>query len=259
MFDLSRRVALVTGAGQGVGAEVARTLARQGAAVAVNDLFAARARTVADEIIASGGRAEAVDADITDVDAVGAMVATVEARVGPVDILVNNAAVTFYSQVADFDMRRWELMLEVQVRAPFELAGMVLPGMRARRRGWILNISSKSSFHPKGPPYPAMAKRGGTMYGMCKAALERFTSGLAAEVYDDGIAVNCLSPSRVVATPGVIHHKLIPPGQEHIAEPVDVMAEAAYLLVSGDPSTRTGLITFSQDVVDAEAPEELRA
>src|SRR6476620_5018053 len=93
MFDLSRRVALVTGAGQGVGAEVARTLARQGAAVAVKDLFAPRARTVGDAIVADGGRADAVEADITDVDAVGAMVATVEARLGPVDILVNNAGI----------------------------------------------------------------------------------------------------------------------------------------------------------------------
>ena len=79
--------------------------------------------------------------------------------------------------------------------------------MRERKQGWIVNISSGAAFHPK-PPYDAGAGRGGTVYGMCKAALERFTTGLAAEVYADGIAVNVVSPG-LVATPGVAVHGLI--------------------------------------------------
>ncbi len=95
-------------------------------------------------------------------------------------------------------------MMDVQVWAPFELSQRVLPGMKERGRGWILNISSHAAIHPQ----KDMAGRGGTVYGMCKAALERFTTGLAQEVYENGIGVNVISPG-LVATPGVMHHKLI--------------------------------------------------
>ena len=76
-----------------------------------------------------------------------------------------------------------------------------MPGMREKGRGWILNISSIAARHPAMPP-AGWASRGGTVYGMCKAALERFSTGLAAELYDDNIAVNALSPTKVVPTPG---------------------------------------------------------
>jgi NAD(P)-dependent dehydrogenase (short-subunit alcohol dehydrogenase family) len=147
-------------------------------------------------------------------------------------------------------MRRLEVMFAVQVVAPFELAQLVLPGMRERGRGWILNISSGAARHPQGPPYGPRAMRGGTVYGMCKAAIERLSTGLAAEVHDAGIAVNALSPARVVATPGVVVHRLIPPGAEDSAEPVEVMAEAALALCSGDPRTLTGRIAYSQALLD---------
>src|SRR5512134_3765550 len=91
MFDLSGRVALVTGAGQNVGAEIARLFAAQGAAVAVNDFFGDRARSVADSITDAGGRAVGIEADITDLDDVREMIVAVEKAIGPVDILVNNA------------------------------------------------------------------------------------------------------------------------------------------------------------------------
>jgi NAD(P)-dependent dehydrogenase (short-subunit alcohol dehydrogenase family) len=91
---------------------------------------------------------------------------------------------------------------------------------------------------------------GGTVYGMCKAALERFTSGLAAEVWNDGIAVNALSPSGLVVTPGVLHHKLdqrVPP-EAH--EPVSYMAEGAYALCIGDPSVTTGKIAYAKPILE---------
>src|SRR5207237_750409 len=99
------------------------------------------------------------------------LIQTVEKELGPIDVLVNNAAVTYFVPVADFQEKHFRLMFEVQVRAPFELAQLVLPGMRERKRGWILNISSRAAVHPSGPPYSARA--GSTVYGMCKAALER--------------------------------------------------------------------------------------
>lgn len=203
-----------------------------------------------EKIRANGGEAVAIAADLSHPDDRERLVAETEGALGPVDILVNNAAVTFFTPVTDFSDKRYDLMFEVQVKAAFHLAQLVLPGMRERKQGWILNISSGAARHPKGPPYAARTARGGTVYGMCKAALERFTSGLAAEVFDDGIAVNCLSPAGVVATPGVMHHRLIPPGFEDRAEPVGLMADAALALVSGDPSTLTGKITYSKTLLE---------
>ena len=91
--------------------------------------------------------------------------------------------------------------------------------------------------------------RGGTVYGMCKAALERFTTGLAAEVHDDGIAVNALSPSGLVPTPGVVHHGLDRGVPADALEPAEVMAEAALALCSGDPASLTGRIAYARPLL----------
>ncbi|MDQ3384664.1 MAG: SDR family NAD(P)-dependent oxidoreductase, partial [Actinomycetota bacterium] len=130
-----------------------------------------------------------------------------------------------------------------------ELAQLVLPGMVGRGSGWILNISSGAARHPQGPPYREGVGRG-TVYGMCKAALERFTTGLAGEVSAAGVAVNVLSPAGIVATPGVVHHRLIPPGAEDLAEPVEVIAEAAHALCTGTPESLTGRIAYSATLLD---------
>jgi len=103
------------------------------------------------------------------------------------------------------------------------------------------------SLPPALPPGPA-ARRGGTVYGMCKAAIERFSSGLAAELYDDNIAVNALSPSRVVPTAGTVHHHLTT-WDSPDAEPVPVMAEAALQLCGAEPKTLTGRIAYSQQLL----------
>jgi NAD(P)-dependent dehydrogenase (short-subunit alcohol dehydrogenase family) len=123
----------------------------------------------------------------------------------------------------------------------------VLPGLRSRGQGWILNISSGAARHPAVPPGPR-AGRGGTVYGMCKAALERFSTGLAAELYSDNIAVNALSPNKVVPTPGTLFHHLTTEDDPN-AEPPSVMAEAALLLCSAEPRTLTGRVTYSQDLL----------
>ena len=254
---LNGRVAIVTGASRGIGSAIARRFAAEGAAVAVSARTEAESdarlpgtiHQTVDAIRAAGGHAVAIRADLSRAEDRRRLVETAEAELGPVDVLVNDAAVTWFLPVSEFPGRRFEVMFEVQVRAPFELAQLVLPGMLELGRGWILNISSGAARHPQGPPYSGRG-RGGTVYGMCKAAIERFSTGLAAEVYEGGIAVNALSPSRVVATPGVVIHRLIPPGAEDQAEPVEVMAEAALALCSGDPRALTGRVAYSQALLD---------
>jgi NAD(P)-dependent dehydrogenase (short-subunit alcohol dehydrogenase family) len=255
MSTLEGKIALVTGGSRGIGESIARRFAADGMTVAVS------ARTVEDgdhplpgsiastvrSITDAGGAALAVTADLAREQDRQALVEEVERELGPVDVLVNNAAVTFFEPVEGFDERHYRLMFEVQVRAPFDLAQRLIPGMRARGRGWILNISSGAARHPQGPPYPR--RRGGTVYGMCKAALERFTTGLASEVYEDGIAVNVLSPSGLVATPGVVHHGLDRWTPPEAVEPVEYIVEAARALCAGDPATLTGRIAYARPLL----------
>ena len=138
-------------------------------------------------------------------------------------------------------------MFDVQVEAPFHLAQLVVPGMREKGAGLDPEHLLRRGAAPRLPARP-WARRGGTVYGMCKAALERFSTGLAAELYDDNIAVNALSPSQVVPTPGTIFHHLTTEDDPD-AEPPAVMAEAALMLCSADPKTLTGRITYSQDLL----------
>src|SRR6266568_188503 len=249
MGILDGKVAIVTGASRGIGAEIARRFGAAGAAVAV------AARTTGAGLSpfpgTIGETAEQIRAALSQAEDRERLVAEASRQLGPPDILVSNAAVTYFSRVADFTARRYQLMFDVQVEGPFNLAQLVVPGMRAKAQGWILNISSGAARHPAFPP-AELARRGGTVYGMCKAALERFSTGLAAELYDDNIAVNALSPSRVVPTPGTIFHHLTTEDDPE-AEPPAVMAEAALLLCSAEPKTLTGRVAYSRQILAERA------
>ena len=254
MGTLDGKVAIVTGASRGIGAEIARRFGKEGAAVVVaarttdpgtSPLEGTIGETVG-QVRAAGGTAVAIRADLSRPEDRERLVREATAQLGAPDILVSNAAVTYFTPVEDFTARRLRLMFDVQVEAPFQLAQLVIPGMRDKGGGWILNISSGAARHPAVPP--ASRFRGGTVYGMCKAALERFSTGLAAELYEDNIAVNALSPTQVVPTPGTLFHHLTTL-DDLGNEPPSVMAEAALLLCSGDPKVLTGRIAYSQQLI----------
>ena len=249
---LAGRVAIVTGASRGIGEAIALRYAMEGAKVivtartveAADHPFPGTITDTVNRIRNAGGEAVAVKADIGhEADRIQ-LVKAAEDAFGPVDILVNNAAVTWFIPVETFPEKRFKMMLEVQVWAPFHLAQLVLPKMRERRAGWILNVSSHAAIHPR----VDLQGRGGTVYGMCKAALERFTTGLASEVFGDNIAVNVISPG-LVATPGTVHHKLINEATKDRETPIEVMAEACLRLCHGTAAEVSGRIDYADEVV----------
>ena len=258
-MGLGGRTALVTGASRGIGAAIARRLAAEGAAVAVTartldthgPLEGTLHETVA-AIEADGGRAVAIGADLTDADDRARIVPAAHAALGSVDILVNNAAAAFYLPTAEMSLKRRRLLFELNVHAAVDLAQAVVPGMRASGRGWIVNISSATSRHPEGPPFARGHKLGATstVYGATKAALERVTTGLAAELHADGIAVNSLAPVAAVRTPGaeaIVGDVLdANPG---IVEALDYFVDAALVLCTCDPTTCTGRVLSSREAL----------
>jgi NAD(P)-dependent dehydrogenase (short-subunit alcohol dehydrogenase family) len=164
---------------------------------------------------------------------------------------VNNAALTYFIPVKDYPLNRWMRSWAVNFHAPFVLSKYVLDDMVERRTGSIVNISSGAAIGPGRGPYGRSAAllRGGTCYGAEKAALERFTQGLAAEVYEYGVSVTCFSPSQVVPTPGTVHHKLVGGLDDPRGEPPETMARAALLLATEPLDKVTGRVTYSQEIL----------
>ena len=255
MAKLTGKVAIVTGASRGIGKCIAELFAKEGARVVCtartlkegdHPLEGSLQTTVAG-IKAAGGDATAIPCDVSNEAELEKLVAETKKVYGPCDVLVNNAALTYFIPVKDFPPRRWMRSFAVNVHAPFILSHLVLPDMIARKSGAIVNISSGAAIGPGRGPYKEAVMRGGTCYGAEKGALERFTQGLAEEVYEYGISVTCLSPSEVVVTPGVVFHHLVSSAQE--GEPVEYMARATLVLATEPLDKVTGWVTYSQELM----------
>src|SRR6201996_38026 len=255
MGRLTGKVAIVTGASRGIGQQIAELFASEGAKVVcaartVNEgdhrlLEGSLARTVA-LIREKGFEASPVAADISSEPDCIALVEAARRLYGPVDILINNAALNYYVPTETYPTNRWLRCFAINVHAPFILSKEVLKDMIPRRSGAIVNISSGAAIGPGRGPYEDQTVRGGVMYGTTKAALERFTQGLAQEMaHHGGISVTAVSPSQVVPTPGTIHHKLVTGVDDPKGEHPILMARAALLLASEDPAKTNGRVSYS--------------
>jgi NAD(P)-dependent dehydrogenase (short-subunit alcohol dehydrogenase family) len=277
---LAGRAAIVTGASRGLGRAIALALAADGAAVAVagrteqvwdDRLPGTIGETVAD-IEAAGGRAVAVRADLTDRDDISRLVDAAREALGPIAILVNNAAFTApgrpptpgaeqrpksakpapagnkpgWPAFLGTPLHAFRRHFDIAVFAAYELMQMVCPDMIDAGHGSIINITSVASRMPGDGPYPD--RSGGVLpgYGGSKAALEHLTQCAAFDLADHNIAVNALSPSKPILTPGLAYY-----AREFVdTAPVDEFARAAVQLALVDPSVVTGRTIGHREVLD---------
>jgi citronellol/citronellal dehydrogenase len=243
---LEKKVAIVTGASRGLGKAVALALAGEGASVVVT----ARTETegnktpgtihkTAEEICSFGVPSLAVRCDVTREDEAARMVEKTLERFGRVDILVNNAGIASPSSILDMTLKRWDLVLRVNLTGTFLCSKAVLPGMMSQRSGSIINISSVQA-QRKGSAETGIA------YGVSKAAIERLTIGFAMEVSKYNIAVNCVKPRGSVVTEGM---KLLNPNHDWSAwDTPDMFVKAVLFLACQDAQGVAGTISSDEEI-----------
>ena len=258
MSKLDGLVTVVTGASRGIGSEIARLFAAEGGKVICaartlregdHPLEGSLEKTVAD-IRDAGGDATPIAVNISLPEDCERLLQETRDTYGPVDVLVNNAALTYYVPIKDFPLNRWMRSWAVNFHAPFLLSKLALEDMIPKGSGSIVNISSGAAVGPGRGPYPdAPPNSGGTCYGAEKAALERFSQGLAQEVYQYGVSVTSLAPSQIVATPGTVFHNLVTGMDDPRGESPELMAKAALLLATEPLDKVTGRVTYSQQIL----------
>ncbi|HRD10414.1 MAG TPA: SDR family oxidoreductase [Mycobacterium sp.] len=257
---LDGKVALVTGASRGIGAAIATRLACEGATVAV----AARSldeaaqgnmpgtlRQTAAEIEALSGKAAPYHVDLTSPESRAELVERVAADLGPIDVLVNNAGSSIFGPFTDITEKRLRLITTINYFAPFDLCQRVIPAMRERGGGWILNITSYSGDLRTDPPPDPVYHLNGTAYGSSKAALNRLTEAIASEYYADHIVASALAPVKAVMTEAVkATFAEAATNDPSILEPIEAMAEAALALCTTDRDGLNGRVYKSLTLLE---------
>jgi len=239
---LHGRTALVTGGSRGIGAAIVRSLARAGAAVAVNYRErAGEANALVNAIGETGGRAIAIAADVSQSDAVAQMVQRVKSELGPIGILINNAGVAITRDIQDLLEADFDQTIAVNLKSVFLCTQAVLPMMRGKGWGRIINISSG-------------AARGagsiGPHYNASKAGIEGLTRGYAARLVKEGITVNAVAPSLIETDMMKSQHNLvsrIPVGRfgkaEEVAQAVMMLVDNPYM--TGQTVAMSGGMAFN--------------
>ncbi len=255
--DISGKVALVTGASRGIGRAIAQRLASAGATVIVTarsvDEESGSSRLEALRVVPGtlaetvslieqgGGKAIPIGADLENMQERDSLVARAIAAAGGLDILVNNAGFCDFFPIEKMTTDVFDRTFDHYVRAPFILARAAIPQMRGRGGGWITNITSAQAL-PITRPFPDyLAVSGDAAYSAAKAAINRLTQGLAAELLVDNIAVNAVGPSTAILTPGAADY--IP--AEYPTEDVAYLAETVLAMSHLPADARTGLIAHS--------------
>lgn len=248
---LDGRVAIVTGASRGIGRNMAVALAEAGCAVVIaarsveeNPKLPGTIHSVAARIEAAGGRALAVPCDITSEESIATTVATTLERFGRIDCLINNAGVMWLAKTGDTPLKRWDLVMRVNLTGTFLFTKAVLPVMRAQKQGSLIAITTG------GVLMTDAAKGGGSnAYWVSKAGVERLYRGLASELAPDGIAVNCLAPNGVVLTEGWEYASGGATIPDEYVEAPELMGRAAVLLAAQDAGGISGRLLYSRDLL----------
>lgn len=254
-MELRGKVAIVTGSSRGIGKAIALGLGRQGCRVAVTARSTEPGKLpgtiyeTAQEVQALGGEALPIPCNVADEASVQKMVEAVSARWGRIDILINNAGVGSYLTFVDTPVKLWDLILAVNLRGAFLCTRAVLPQMIRQRRGSIINISSTAANTIFSMTNPGEGRRTllGLAYSASKAAVERLTVGLAAELGGYNIAVNALKPSRPVITEALKLH--LPHSDWEQWVPPDNMVKAALFLAAQSASGVTGVVTTDEELI----------
>lgn len=256
---LEGRVAIVTGASRGIGKGIAERLASAGATVVVaarsvtdSGRFEGTAEETCALIRSRGGRAIALHLDLVSPASRKGLIEEAIARVGHVDILVNNAGTAIYKKTDEMSLEECVAQAQTYLIGPWDLCHHVVPHMKARGRGWIVNIGSCAVLPPEGPPFEQYnAQRGAeTLYAALKAGMHRFSLGLAAELHEHNISVNVVAPVLAVFTPGLDSLGLGLTPDHEIMEPVEHIAEAVLDMVSHEPREHTAKVAYSYKYLD---------